>query len=73
MTNFTSFNKKTLKSWLIPTILIKKMQKLKEICVYLPIQKSLKILPNMASTSTFPTILPKPTCASLRSSALVKI
>ncbi len=26
---------------------------------YFPIQKSLKILPNISSTSTFPTIIPK--------------
>ena len=26
---------------------------------YLPIQKSLKILPNISSTSIFPTIIPK--------------
>ena len=30
MTNFTSFNQKTLQSWLIPTILFKKMKKIKE-------------------------------------------
>ena len=30
MTNFTSFNKKTLKSWLIPTIYLKKMLKIQE-------------------------------------------
>ena len=26
---------------------------------YFPMQKSLKILPNISSTSTFPTIIPK--------------
>jgi len=30
MTNFTSFNQKTLQSWLIPTILFKNMQKIEE-------------------------------------------
>ena len=37
--------------------------------VYLPIQKSLKILPNNSSTSTFPTIIPRCLVANLRSSA----
>ena len=32
-------------------------------------QKSLKILPNISSTSTFPTIMPKCLVANLRSSA----
>ena len=36
---------------------------------YLPIQKSLKILPNISSTSTFPTIIPKCRVANLKSSA----
>ena len=36
---------------------------------YLPIQKSLKILPNISSTSTLPTIIPKCRVASLKSSA----
>ena len=37
-------------------LLVKKCSK---IANYLPIQKSLKILPNISSTSTFPTIMPK--------------
>ena len=36
---------------------------------YLPMQKSLKILPNISSTSTFPTIIPKCRVAKRRSSA----
>ena len=36
---------------------------------YLPMQKSLKILPNISSTSTFPTIIPKCRVANRRSSA----
>ena len=36
---------------------------------YFPIQKSLKILPNISSTSTFPTILFKCRVAKRRSSA----
>ena len=45
------------------------MQKIKKIGYYLPIQKSLKILPNISSTSTFPTIIPKCLVANLKSSA----
>jgi len=37
----------------------KKRVKTQEILGYLPIQKSLKMLPNISSTSTFPTIMPK--------------
>ena len=40
-----------------------------KIGIYLPIQKSLKILPNISSTSTLPTIMPKCLVANLRSSA----
>ena len=36
---------------------------------YLPMQKSLKMLPNISSTSTFPTIIPKCLVANLKSSA----
>ncbi len=36
---------------------------------YLPMQKSLKIVPNISSTSTLPTIIPKCLVANLRSSA----
>ena len=36
---------------------------------YFPMQKSLKILPNISSTSTFPTIIPKCRVAKRRSSA----
>ena len=37
--------------------------------IYLPIQKSLKMLPNISSTSTLPTIIPKCLVANLKSSA----
>ena len=37
--------------------------------VYFPIQKSLKMLPNSSSTSTFPTIIPRCLVANLKSSA----
>ena len=37
--------------------------------VYLPMQKSLKILPNNSSTSTLPTIIPRCLVANLKSSA----
>ena len=37
--------------------------------LYLPMQKSLNILPNNSSTSTFPTIIPRCLVASLKSSA----
>ena len=40
---------------------------------YLPIQKSLKIEPNISSTSTFPTILPRCLVAILKSSAASSI
>ena len=59
MTKFTSFNKKTSKSWLIPMIFIKKLLKIQQNPNYLPIQKSLKMQPKITSTSTFPTILPR--------------
>jgi len=36
---------------------------------YLPMQKSLKILPNISSTSIFPTIIPRWRVANLKSSA----
>jgi len=36
---------------------------------YFPIQKSLKILPKISSTSTFPTIIPRCLVANLKSSA----
>ena len=36
---------------------------------YLPMQKSLKILPNISSTSTLPTIIPRWRVANLKSSA----
>ena len=36
---------------------------------YLPMQKSLKILPNISSTSTLPTIIPRWWVANLKSSA----
>ena len=39
--------------------------------VYLPMQKSLKMLPNSSSTSTFPTIMPRCLVANLRSSAAI--
>ena len=45
---------------------VKKSRKIND---YLPMQKSLKILPNISSTSTFPTIIPKCLVANLRSSA----
>ena len=45
------------------------MQKNSKMVYYLPIQKSLKILPNISSTSTFPTIMPKCLVANLKSSA----
>ena len=37
--------------------------------IYLPMQKSLNILPRSSSTSTFPTIIPKCLVAILKSSA----
>ena len=37
--------------------------------LYLPIQKLLKILPKISSTSTFPTIIPRCLVANQRSSA----
>ena len=37
--------------------------------VYFPMQKSLKMLSNSSSTSTFPTIIPRCLVASLKSSA----
>ena len=36
---------------------------------YLPMQKSLKMLPKSSSTSTFPTIIPRCLVANLKSSA----
>jgi len=42
---------------------------IRNIIIYLPIQKSLKILPNISSTSTFPTIIPRCLVAKRRSSA----
>ena len=45
------------------------MPKTSKNLTYLPMQKSLKILLNISSTSTFPTIIPKWRVASLRSSA----
>ena len=46
-----------------------KWVKTRKIGGYLPMQKSLKILPNISSTSTFPTILPQCRVAKRRSSA----
>ena len=42
---------------------------MRKIKYYLPIQKSLKILPNISSTSTLPTIIPRSLVANLKSSA----
>jgi len=45
------------------------IKKNSKIGVYLPMQKSLKILPKISSTSTFPTIIPRCLVANLKSSA----
>ena len=49
--------------------LVKGALKTRKTAYYLPIQKSLKILPNISSTSTFPTIMPRCLVANLKSSA----
>ena len=53
----------------LSTIIRKKGIKMQQNLYYLPIQKSLKILPNISSTSTFPTIIPRCLVANLKSSA----
>ena len=69
ITFFTRFEFHCSNKPYLSTKIIKIVSKIQQKLYYFPIQKSLKILPNISSTSTFPTIMPRCLVANLKSSA----
>ena len=66
---FTRFEFFLLNKPYVSTKSRRNTQKSQQITHYFPIQKSLKMLPNISSTSTFPTIMPRCFVAKRKSSA----